>query len=121
MNNKWYKSTIEKGAGIGRRIDFPTINLKNIPAKIEYGVYVCEVEVDSAVYKGVLHIGPKSIGTKEKEKIFCEIHLIDFNRIIYDKEVKFKILKKIRDVREFKSKKELKLQINKDIQNAKLL
>jgi riboflavin kinase/FMN adenylyltransferase len=119
MNDTWYKSNIEKGAGIGRLIDFPTINLNPVPKDIKCGVYSCEVEIDNEYYTGVMHIGPKSIGSKDKKKNFCEIHLLNFNKSINNKEVKFKTLKKIRDVREFKSKEDLQLQIKQDIKNAK--
>lgn len=118
MNNKYFIAEIYKGAGVGKEIEFPTINLKPVPEQLDYGVYSTEVEIDGDIYKGVMHIGPKSIGTTDNKKIFCEIHLIGFNKNIKNKQVKFKVLKKIRDVREFKSTKELKLQIKQDIRNA---
>ena len=118
MNNKYSTADIYKGIGLGKEIKFPTINLEPVPEELDYGVYSSEVEIDGERYKGVMHIGPKSIGTSDKKKVFCEIHLINFNKNINNKNVKFKVLKKIRDVREFKSTKELKLQIKQDIQNA---
>lgn len=120
MNNIWYKALIQKGVGLGEKIGFPTINLNPIPKEIQHGVYTCAVDINRHIYKGIMHIGPKSIGTNNKNEIFCEIHLFDFDKIIKNKEIKFKVLKKIRDMREFKSTDELKLQIKQDIQNAKL-
>jgi len=85
MNNIWHKASIKKGIGLGEKIGFPTINLSPIPKQVEHGVYSCEVEIDDYIYKGVMHIGPKSIGTNNKDEIFCEIHLLDFNKNINNK------------------------------------
>jgi len=120
MNNIFFTAKVEKGIGLGSKIGFPTINLNfdSISNKIDHGVYSCEVKIDEHIYKGVMHFGPKSIGTDNENKIYCEIHLINTNKSINNKEVKVKVLKNIRDVREFKSADELKEQIIKDIQNV---
>ena len=43
-----------------------------------------------------------------------EVHILDFNENLYDKNIKIEVLKKIRDEKKFESLEELKLQIQKD-------
>jgi FAD synthase len=139
-----FESNIVKGIGKGKEIGFPTLNLetKNIPASFEYGVYICLISLESSnkLYNALMHYGTKSIGTDDFDKIFCEIHVIGFNdnfcvdfkennnffkkelNNTFNRKVKFvrvKLLKKIRNVRKFKSEKMLKKQIALDIKTAK--
>lgn len=112
---------IEKGVGLGSKLGFPTLNINLNDSNDESGVYACEIKVNGAKYKGVMHFGPKRFGTKDFKKIYCEVHLFNFNQDIESGQVSIKVLKKIRDVREFDSKDELIAQIEKDIDIAKQL
>jgi len=112
---------VTRGLHIGKSIGFPTINIEvpeNKPL-FEFGIYACEVELKGNLYKGVMHYGPKTIGTDDKNKIFCEIHLFDFDEDAYYENVRIKLLKKIREVRKFSSVTALKKQISKDIETTK--
>lgn len=113
------KGNIIKGIGLGSKLGFPTLNIDNEELIDNYGVFICEVKLNEHIYKGVVHYGPKSIGTDNPDKIYCEIHLLNFNQNIDSGRVYIKVLKKIRDVREFKSKDELFAQISKDIDISK--
>ena len=115
------KGNIEKGVGLGNRLGYPTLNIElgEIPVASENAVYICEAGLNEHIYNGVMHFGPKTFGTNNSDKIFCEIHLFDFNQDIESGQVFIKVLKKIRDVREFKSTDELTAQISQDIDIAK--
>jgi len=105
-----------KGLHIGKKIGYPTINVEtDVVKNIEFGIYICEIKILNHKYKGVVHYGTKTIGTSDPDKIYCEANIFNFNKDVYNKEVEIKLLKKIRDVREFKSEAELKKQIAKDI------
>jgi len=110
---------IEKGVGLGTNLGYPTLNIALNEATNEQGVFIVEVDLDEHIYKGVMHFGPKSFGTNEKNKIFCELHLFEFNEDMESGQVYIKVLKKIRDVREFESTDELVAQISQDIDIAK--
>ena len=53
--------------------------------------------------------------------VFHEIFLFNFAENVYGKSVFVKVLKKIRDVRKFKSKENLFKQIKKDVEIGKKL
>jgi len=118
---KFLSGKVVKGLQIGKKIGFPTINieLEEVPYDLSSGVYICLTKINGPEYKSVLHFGPKSIGTDDKKKIFCEVHLIDFNEDVYGEEIQIKLLKKIRDVREFLSERQLKEQIAQDVEITK--
>ena len=48
------------------------------------------------------------------EKITVESHILDFDKNIYDDEIKVKFIKKIRNNVKFNSLDELKEQLNRD-------
>lgn len=116
-NNILIRGKVIKGLHIGGKIGYPTINIRPavLNSPIEFGVYVCQIKIDGNLYRGAVHYGPKSIGTLDMDKIYCEVHVLDFNKDVYNQDVEIKLLKKIRDVRKFNSEKELKMQIAKDI------
>jgi FAD synthase len=119
----YIKGKAKKGIGLGSKIGYPTINLKIIKIKgnIPYGVYTCYLVNRNNKYKGVLHYGPKSVGTAAKDHIYCEVYLIDYVEGLENYEIKLEVLKKIRNVRKFESEYELKNQIKKDLQSANKL
>ena len=47
-----------------------------------------------------------------------EVHILDFNEDLYDKEIEIEIINKIRDEQKFDSLEELKTQINEDIREC---
>ena len=107
--------TVVKGSAIGRSIGFPTANLdlsdekKILPAD---GVYAVWVIVDKITYRGMMNIGKKP--TLNSQIRTLEIHLLDFDQYIYNKQIKIKFVKRIRDEIAFSKLIELKEQLEKD-------
>ena len=102
-----------KGQQIGRTIGFPTANI-NYPddiVKIPYGVYC----VKFGNYKGVMNYGIKPTIHNNNNSPIAEIHLINFEGDLYNKEICVEVLEKIREEKKFENKEELKGQIEKDI------
>ena len=114
------KGEVIKGLHIGKTIGFPTVNIEVKEEKIcDFGVYICEIEINKKKHRAVMHYGPKTIGTPDKNKIFLEVHVFDFDENVYGETVLIKLLKKIREVRKFLSVNALKKQIIKDIEITK--
>lgn len=114
-------SFVDRGIGLGGKLGIPTLNLDpdKVPKTLTFGIYICEVDFDGNTYKGAMHYGPKSFGVTKKKQVYLEIHVLDFDQDIYNMEVEVRILKKIRDVREFESKEKLVQQIKEDISITK--
>lgn len=106
------RGKVIEGAKLGREIGFPTANINYPPriVKIPYGVYRAKVGNKNAI----LNWGVKPTVNNTSAPVL-EVHIIDFNDFIYDKEIKIEVLKKIRNEQKFNNIEELKEQIKKDI------
>jgi len=114
------EGTVVKGKQIGKRLGFPTANLKVDPTKIlPSGVYAVVVEINGIQYFGVCNIGFRpTIEYGVKNKI-AEVHILDFNMDIYGKKIIVKFVDKIRNEKKFAGLQLLKEQIKRDITTAK--
>lgn len=111
---------IIKGQGIGRKINFPTVNLhiaedyKLIPKK---GVYVVRANFNNKSSFGIMNIGFRpTVGGKGQT---IEIHLLDFNDDLYGSNMQIEVLMRLRDEKKFESIEELATQISKDEESAR--
>ena len=107
------------GKGRGRKLlNFATANIETPSDKIlpVNGVYLVEIKIDNKKYYGLMNIGIKPT-FKESERTI-EVHIINFNKKIYNKKVVVNILKKIREEKYFKHPSLLKKQIEDDILTA---
>ncbi|MEW6186130.1 MAG: bifunctional riboflavin kinase/FAD synthetase [Thermodesulfobacteriota bacterium] len=112
--------TIIPGKGIGRSLlGFPTANLQPNEQLIpQRGVYVVLVESPQGFFYGVTNVGFNP--TFEDGKVTSiETFLFDFNNDLYGKNIKVFFLKRLRGERAFSGPEALKIQINKDIDQAK--
>ena len=119
-----YVGKVVSGNKIGREIGYRTANLdvKKEFRLIEMpGVYATYVDFEDKVYKSMTNIGKKpTINAGNDENI--EVHIFDFDGDIYEKDVKIRFVKRIRDERKFDSLDDLKQQITLDeIQIRELL
>jgi len=99
--------TVVKGRRLGRKIGFPTANIdphhESIPPS---GVYSIDVALGEKKYRGILNINGRKI---------IEVHIFNFKKDIYGKDIEVIFRQKIRDEKKFKSLKSLKKQIQLDI------
>ncbi len=112
--NKTLDGLVIKGLGLGKKLGFPTLNLNpaRAPKKLKFGVYAVKVGTSVGEFQGVLHCGPRStIGAPISLEVYC----IGLKRRLYGKKIKVFIKKRLRAVKKFKSLKELKEQIQKDV------
>lgn len=114
MKNKILKGIVIHGSGDGHKIGFPTANIQieHLP-KIQYGVYACQLRIADSQYLGVMHFGPRMIFNERHPQF--EVHILDFDRDIYDQNVEVIVLQFIRDTIKFDSFDELITQIKADI------
>ena len=112
------------GQQIGSTIGFPTANLdistqsKLIPAEGIYAVNVFYGEFGELALRGMLYIGRKpTIGTDDE--LVIEVHIFDFDQILYGEELKMEILSFIREDRKMDSLEALTEQLKADEKDVK--
>ena len=109
----YIKSKVEHGYKRGSTLGFKTANL-NWPdsiVKVKYGVYYTNFEVDGQVYDAMTMVGVAKTFNKD---FSCESYIFDFDKDIYDKEVKLSFKDFMRDNIKFDSKDDLILQLKRD-------
>ena len=112
---------VEKGDARGRTLGFPTANLipneeQALPAD---GVYACYAILGEQRYKAVLNIGVRP--TFRGIQRLVEVHILDFSGNIYGQELQVELIDRLRDEMKFPGPEELKAQLSKDVELAKVL
>jgi len=104
----------------GGSLGFHTANIKPdkelIPA---HGVYAVIVHLEGSRYQGVSNIGFNP--TFADDRLFIEVHLLDFNRNIYGKSLEVLFIDRIRDEVKFAGPEKLVEQVKRDIEKAKAI
>lgn len=109
---------VERGSGDGRKLGFPTANVKILKElNIPIGVYACRVKFYDQLLDAVLHFGPRLVFGEEK--VLFEVHIFDFEEDLYDELIKVDIYDFIRPTKNFDSLDELVEEIYSDIKKAK--
>ena len=110
------------GKNIGTNVmKIPTANLmvheeKIIPGN---GVYFTEVIVENKRYYGLMNVGIRPTFNGKDRSI--EVHVMDFDKNIYEQDITCHVLDKIRDEKYFDSVEGLRKQIIQDISIARKL
>jgi len=105
---------VERGKQLGRTIGFPTanLNLEN-GFLIEKGVYGVYVYHNSRKYLGILNVGNRPTFNDGEHKTY-EVHILDFEKWIYDEYLTLEVKFFIRDEKKFNGLEELIAQIQAD-------
>ncbi len=107
------------GTGTGRKLTFPTLNLKPeqelLPAK---GVYITRtvLEGESSSHRSVTNVGVRP--TFNGSGLSVETHLLDYSGNFAPKRIEVRFWKRLRAEKKFAGADELKEQIAKDIASA---
>ena len=122
MNRQYSISgKVIKGSNIGKSIGFPTANIQINEIKQiipKDGVYSVNLIFDSVKYDGICNIGfTPTLNLQDKIKI--EVHVIDCNIELYDKNVKIEFKNFIRNEIKFQNKSDLINQIKIDIDSIR--
>ena len=118
--NYFLEGTIVGGYQVGRKIGFPTANLRvDFPNKLipSIGVYAVYVSVNGQQYKGMLNIGRRPTINNGTD-LSIEVHILDFEGDIYNQQVRIEFIGFLRPEIKFDSIDELVLQIQKDKEEA---
>src|SRR5207253_2426912 len=114
--------TVVRGDDLGKKIGFPTANLsahnEQFPPN---GVYFAEAKLDGVAYPGVVNLGYRPTVSSSKTERILEIHLLDFDRDIYGKDLELRFIRYLRPEKKFENVDALVHQIERDVQQAREL
>jgi len=111
--------TVERGAGRGRTIGVPTLNLRAEERKLlpPDGVYAVRVAVRAGTFGGMMNQGPRpTFGVAERG---LEVHVFDFAGDLYGEPVKVEWVRRLREVKTFPSRDALVAQLAQDARDAR--
>ena len=119
LNRNWsIDGKVIKGQRRGRKIGFPTCNLKlhdYIVPKL--GVYAVKVKSKNFYKNGIANIGYRP--TFNGQNLLLETNIFGINKNLYNKVISVYFKKFIRSEKKFRNLKQLRKQIKLDIKKAK--
>jgi riboflavin kinase/FMN adenylyltransferase len=109
------------GDGRGKKINIPTANIAYLQGKVipANGVYATWAWVAGERVPAATNIGTNPTFTPDKQTSNVEAHLLDFDRDLYDQEVKLEFVERLRDELKFEDVEALLLQIDADIHRTR--
>ena len=115
LGRNWsVRSKVIRGFQRGRKIGFPTCNLKLLNYVIpKSGVYSVRVKTKSFYKKGIANVGYRP--TFNGKNLLLEVNIFGINKYLYNKVLNIDFIKFIRPEKKFKDLEELKKQISTDI------
>ena len=121
LKREWcIEGKVQKGKQLGKKIGFPTANIDIKDYVLACpGVYGVKVKIlnSSKIIKGIANLGYRP--TFNEKKILLEVHLFNFSKNIYNKELRVNFIKFIRKEKKFKNMDQLRKQIKIDLLTAK--
>ena len=119
LNRNWcIDGKVIKGQRRGRKIGFPTCNLKlNDYVVPKLGVYAVKVKSKNFHKNGIANIGYRP--TFNGQNLLLETNIFGINKNLYNKVISINFKKFIRSEKKFRNLKHLKKQIKLDIKKAK--
>lgn len=111
--------TVVHGRALGRKLGFPTANLR-LPEGLaipRFGVYACSVEIDGNVYPAVTNIGNRP--TVNGHNTTVEPWILDYSGDLYDREITLRFHYFIRPEMKFESLEALQQEIFRNADEAR--
>ena len=111
--------TVLRGAGLGRKIGFPTANIATGTAQLPPdGVYAVEAFLEGRPHPGVANLGVRPTVSNDSPRLL-EVHVFDFSGDLYDREIEVRFRKFLRPEKKFESLDELRAGIARDTAAAR--
>jgi len=115
--------TVVRGDSLAGRLGFPTANINPHHEVLPpAGSYAASVIVGKRKFNGVCYIGSRPTVTKRiksRRPRNIEVHIFNFKKDIYGRDVEIRFLGKIRNEKRFASEEDLARQVKIDLQQAR--
>ena len=118
--NYYLDGTVVDGYKVGRKIGFPTANLKvDYPEKLipSEGVYAVYVHIEGKRWAGMLNIGHRPTMNNGKD-LSIEVNILHFSDNIYHKKMCIEFVQYLRPDEKFDNIESLICQMRKDREEA---
>ena len=117
LGDKYFiAGAVISGRHVGRKMGYPTINVRASDQKIPIcdGVYKTEILIDGVIYRSLTSEGVAL--TFDCQLSTVETYVLDFDKEVYDEQVVIYFDRFIRKLRGFASAEKLAEQIKKDLE-----
>jgi len=118
----WWRvrGRVERGAGRGKGLGFPTVNLPLVPGQdIAHGIYAVRVEYKGRRYHGAGYVGPRP--TFGGGQPVLEVYLLSFEGDLYGEEIDVEFIAHLRDDATFADGEALATQMRDDCRKVSAL
>jgi riboflavin kinase/FMN adenylyltransferase len=114
------RGTVAHGDKRGRTLGYPTANLVPDPRLVvpDHGIYACRAKVDGETHVAAVNVGVRPT-FKTGRGLLVEAYLLDFDRDIYDRELRLDFLERLRGERRFDSIEALVEQMGRDVSETR--
>lgn len=116
------RGVVEKGDGRGRKLGFPTANLRMFSETYpKSGVYATCVTLNGKSYPSVTNVGQNPTFKQEGAlaPLRVETHLLDVSLDLYGEEFTLEFISYLREEKRFANIEDLKAQIQRDVNKAR--
>ncbi|RHW36787.1 hypothetical protein D1B33_10375 [Lysinibacillus yapensis] len=114
LKNPLVVGRVVKGKQLGRTIGFPTANLHLLAGfSLEIGVYGVSIYHNSSNYIGILNVGKRPTFNDGNHQT-VEVHILEFNQLIYDEYLTIEVKFFIRNEMKFSHLQDLIAQLKAD-------
>lgn len=114
---------VATGARLGRRLGFPTANVRPDPLQQlpPTGVYAGFVALNDRRLPAAINLGNRPTVDPHCNELLLEAHLLDWSGDIYGEEIEILLMDRVRSEQKFASVEALREQIRADIQQVRRL
>ena len=118
----WWRvrGRVESGAGRGKGLGFPTLNLKLASGQdVRHGIYAMRIDVDGHSHPAAGYVGSRP--TFGEGEPVLEAYLLDFAGDLYGKEVEAEFIAFLRPDQTFATPEALSMQMREDCEQARAI
>jgi len=118
----WWRvrGRVEAGAGRGKGLGFPTLNLKLAPGQaVRHGIYAMRIDVDGHSHPAAGYVGSRP--TFGEGDPMLETYLLDFAGDLYGKEVDAEFVAFLRPDQTFATPEALSMQMREDCDKTRAI
>ena len=107
--------TVTKGEARGQTLGYPTANIDPEGLVIPpLGVYAVYVMIGPKKFSGMANVGVRPSFKSHNNRVNVEVHIFNFHKNLYSREIVIEFIKKIRDEKFFNTKEKLIQQLEQD-------